>query len=182
MVVIAITGEMGSGKTLTMTFMAHYRFKKKGIKVYSNYGYIGRDVFIKKPDMLNEIRDGLVLCDEIWIWLDAREFMKKTNKTLSRILLKSRRHGLDIIYTAQDFSQVDKRLRNVTDIVINPELSYNQTYCIAKCYQRYSGKHLYDIRFKTKPVFKLYDHREELDYLEDGGEDEDVKPKRKKKK
>lgn len=167
MVIVGILGELGTGKTLTMTYMAEYRFRKKGFPVYANYGYKNRTKFIKKPSMLNKLKDGCVALDEVWLWLDSRAFMKKANKFLGVVLLKSRRRGLDILYTAQDFSQVDKRLRNVTDILIYPELSPKLTMCYAKCYSRFSGQLLYTIKFKTKPIFKLYDFKEDMDYLDE---------------
>ena len=166
MVIVGIIGELGTGKTLTLTYMAEAKFRRKGIKVFANYGYKNRHKFIKKPDMLDTIKNGCVALDEVWLWMDSRNFATKGNKVIGKILLKSRRRGLDIMYTAQSFDQVEKRLRNVTDILIYPELSPKMQYCYAKAYARFSGAMLYTIKFKCKPVFKLYDHREELDYLE----------------
>lgn len=172
MVVIGICGELGSGKTLTMTYLSEIKFHKKGIPVYANYGYKHRKEFVSKPENLKGLHDGCLALDEIWLWLDSRAFMKKANKFLGKLLLKSRRRGLHILYTAQDFSQVDKRLRNITDILIYPELSPKLQWCYVKSYQRFSGQHLHTIKFKTAPVFKLYDHREELDYLEADDDEE----------
>jgi hypothetical protein len=167
MVIVGFIGELGTGKTLSMTWFAENKFHKHKIPVYANYGFKHRKQFLKKPDDMKNLKNGCIALDEVWLWLDSRAFMKKQNKFLSGILLKSRRRGLDILYTAQDFSQVEKRLRNITDILVYPEMSPKMTTCYAKAYSRFSGKQLYTVQIKTKPVFKLYSHTEELDYLED---------------
>jgi hypothetical protein len=172
MVVMAICGEMGSGKTLTMTYLAYTKFYKHNIPVFANYGFKYRNKFLKKSDELKKLQDGCLALDEIWLWLDSRAFMKRKNKFLSTILLKSRRRGLHILYTAQDFSQVDKRLRNVTDIICYPELSQKTTKCYVHPYMVGSGKKLPIFVFKTKSVFSMYDHKENLDYLDEDDDDD----------
>ena len=129
MVVIAICGVMGKGKTATATYMAA-QYYAQGFPIHSNYS-----IFLPQPDGTNrpisrrvstfedfdKVYEGYAVFDELWSWMDARSSMSGANMFLSDILLKSRKRHFNLILTAQHLSQLDVRIRNVTQYVIYPE-------------------------------------------------------------
>lgn len=132
MVLMSVVGELGSqpsygmltesGKTLTLTYnqednlldgkLAWKNYMKKNRRVFSNYELFGiPHTRIKSLGDLENMRDGFVAADELWLWLDARTSSKQMNKVSSDLLLKSRKRGLTLAFTAQHQSQIDARIR-----------------------------------------------------------------------
>lgn len=165
----AILGELGAGKTLTLTWMGFRNFQK-GRKIYSNYGLAFEYEPVNSTEDIGNMFQGMFLGDELWLWLDSRESKQKVNKIRSGILLKSRKRDLDILYTAQDFSQIDKRIRRVTDYIIIPQLMRNNQWCIVYYHSRLSymtrQAPLRIMRFYCPQIWKMYDTREEINPID----------------
>lgn len=90
--------------------------------VYSNYGL---DLFhyrLESLDDLDEVRDGLLVLDELWYTIDSRSANTKENKFSSVVLSKSRKRNLHISYSEQGFDLVDRRFRDRTRIIFLPKL------------------------------------------------------------
>lgn len=111
---IGFTGSLGSGKTLSMTFWGRYLASRLHMPVYSNYK-TSFSQQIDSWDYLTSITNGVVLLDELHITFDSRLWSNTAKRT--HFLLQTRKKNLCVMYTTQHISQVDKRIRNISDIV-----------------------------------------------------------------
>lgn len=66
----------------------------------------------------NGVPTGLVMIDQIHKYLDSRTPNAKRNLKMAEIIIESRQHGFDLIYTTWMRSIVDKRLRPWTDLLV----------------------------------------------------------------
>jgi hypothetical protein len=182
-------GIPGSGKTLSMTVRA-YKTRKNYDQIVTNYTVRFGDkvnvLRISDADHLMAVcehalsgKDNarrLVLLDEVHLIFDARMWSKVPAEFL-RILAQPRKARLDMLYTAQHESQVEKRLRTVTNWMwlckswgkdFNP---FSDTPYVfwAKCFESFEfrnprakdyGSRMY--RFK-KRYGRLYDTMEVLE-------------------
>lgn len=128
MVSIAIVGNPGDGKTAVLVYMG-IMYYEQGFHLHSNF-----QLYLPQPDGsnrsisksirtykdFNNIREGYFLGDELWSWIDARMSMSDANMFLSDILLKARKRHFNLINTVQHLSQLEKRIRNITQYVIYP--------------------------------------------------------------
>jgi hypothetical protein len=161
MVLIAFVGELGCGKTLALTYLA-WRNSNKGQAIYANYHLNFDFTMIDSPEKIEDMREGFFAGDELWSWCDSRVSGSNKNKVISAILLKSRKRGINIGYTAQHLSQVDKRMRNITDFIALPQLTPNETECRLRIHHAVSGQMIRMYRFKTAPIFQMYSTNEEI--------------------
>lgn len=165
---MAILGGLGSGKTLSLTYLG-LRNLLKGKAIWSNYHLNFEHTYIETLDEIDDMREGTFLGDELWAWLDARASSSKRNRFISNILLKSRKRGYDILYTAQDFDQMDKRIRRITDFVAFPQMSRNEDWCVLTIAERRTQRILKQLKFRTAFVFRMYDTAEEITELDKKG-------------
>lgn len=124
MPLVAITGAMGSGKSLALNYLLMQKFME-GKMIYANFHTKKPliSIYIESIDDIEKIRDGYAGLDELWSWLDSRDFKMKKNKKISRIILYSRKRGVYLFYTTQRFGQIEKRIRDNTDAIVEPILS-----------------------------------------------------------
>lgn len=129
MVCIAIVGEPGSGKTATLAYMG-MMYYQQGFKIHANFElFLPQSDGSKQPIChsirtykdFNNIRNGYFLGDELWSWIDARMSMSDANMFLSDVLLKARKRHFNLINTVQHLSQLEKRIRNITQYIIYPK-------------------------------------------------------------
>lgn len=126
-------GVPGAGKTLSMTVRAH-KTRRHYDEVVSNYSLNAhrfRGTTLARFQTAEELLaiceralgsstsrgDGkrrLLLIDEVHLIFDARMWSKVPAEFL-RVLAQPRKASLDLLYTAQHESQVEKRLRVVTN-------------------------------------------------------------------
>jgi hypothetical protein len=169
---------LGAGKTLSLTYLG-YRNWIKGRNIFTNYKImfpeLPDDMFPVKPKiipiksvkMIEDMREGYFLGDELWSWLDSHVPIAKRNRVVSSILLKSRKRGIDISYTTQSFHQVDRRIRGITDFLSVPFLNVNETICRLQIYTYPAIAPVRQFKFMTAPFFELFDTREEIGMLEE---------------
>lgn len=125
MVLIAIVGGLGSGKTLCLTYMG-LKYYSQGFQLYSNYDIknpttgLPLSDYIQSDTDLERVKDGYFLADELWNWCDSRMSSASANRFISGLLLKSRKRGFSLVYTTQSMGQIDKRVRDNTDFIIVP--------------------------------------------------------------
>lgn len=165
MVLMAICGELGAGKTLCLTYFA-YRNWCKGKDIYSNYKLAFPHKFIGSVRQIDTMTQGFFAGDELWLWLDSRCSISKKNKVVSAILLKSRKRDVHICYTTQSFNQVDRRVRNITDFIAIPKLNPREDVCRVIVFTNPSLQPVKTYKFLTNPIFDLYDTTEEIDILD----------------
>lgn len=129
--IIGCIGDRGSGKTLIMTYEAFNHFRN-GKKVWSNYHLkfpklpnttqpqlIPNDFFINFEKY--NLKNIAMFLDEIYVYIDSRSSGSNVNKIMSYFFNQTRKTGVDIYYSSQFFSQVDKRLRFNTERFIIPK-------------------------------------------------------------
>jgi len=119
-------GRQGSGKTafITKLLIDNYTNDKK---VYSNYSLFDVDyeriTFDNKrnknaTDILNVISDNtdyfnnsIMLLDEIHIYFDSRDFMKKNNRIIQTFFSQLRKRNILLLATTQYILHLDIRIR-----------------------------------------------------------------------
>ena len=171
MVLIAIVGSLGSGKSLSAVYLTARNYLK-GRTIFSNITLYGIPFYrVDSIDDIMSIRDGFFLADELFYWIDSRmigEGARKRNKIVSDILAKSRKRRIIIAYTSQVLSSIDKRIRQVTDFIMIPQLNRKATVCNLMIFRgnKVSPATFHKvIRFRTEPIFKLYNSNEEVPEL-----------------
>ncbi len=161
---MALSEKLGTGKTLCLTYMA-WKNHLKGMKLFTNYNLVGLPhTRIRNAEDIVAMKDGFAALDELWTWVDARQSGKKKNKFITLVLAKSRKRGLDIAYTTQRFYNIDIRVRQVTDLIVIPQMSSSGKFCTVRVYDNpITPQPVKLLKFFTFPIFKLYDTTEEVD-------------------
>lgn len=178
--IIALTGKMGSGKTLMMTIFAHKYHSELGSKVYANYGLRFPFSPLRMSDLTDfshDLNNAVIAADEIHLFLDSRQSMSKKSRIISYFITQSRKRNLIFLYTTQNSHQVDKRLRANTDYVIecrnlSPKDAQKDVFIQYTMTDMNSGMSR-TYKFKADPYFKLYDTKQLIDFTDDGGRDKD---------
>ena len=184
--IAGIVGKLGRGKTVLLTALAYINatsgsfFVKRLLfpeifnmsnhkKVYANYHLKFPFEPVSDFEQINTMNEGSAFLDELWLWADSRMSMSKKNQAVSMIALTSRKRDIDIYYTAQNWSRIDKRIRNITDVILIPEI--NQATGVMKvevCEPNEKFKQVIKtFRINMIPFFQMYDTKEEINSLND---------------
>jgi hypothetical protein len=108
-------GDVGSGKTLFLTWMAVHEKRS----VYSNYKIKIPNYHPLKPETLNIIEEpALCLIDEAYRWLESRTSGRVINRYMSYKIFQSRKKDRDYALTDQLEETVDVRYRLMTNFEI----------------------------------------------------------------
>lgn len=177
---IHLTGDVGSGKTLLSTLMA----MNDDRPIYSNYELNLPNYHELKPESLSKLTEStLVLIDEAYSWLDSRLSGRGINIYLTYILFQSRKRELDILMTDQLIGSIDVRYRAMTNYEIqcrkisdaeqiteeNKEGIVGFLYNIIKYEQYYQipcGKFLLQYE-KAKEIFPYYKTKQIINPIDD---------------
>jgi hypothetical protein len=197
---IGIVGELGTGKTLALTYLGWSNYYYKGREICSNYTLYGipftpirtledlkRMIPAETPDLKKLLvqKETVALMDEAWRSLDSRcsmlqvkESEKKQikNKIVTDILSASRKAFVTVIYTSQTISQVDRRIREVTDFVVYPIMRGNYMCTLNFFVGPNPRASALDkqVRFYVEPIFAMYNTYERVYPLEEGYTSEKV--------
>jgi len=181
MSITGIIGGRGTGKTLSMVYLAR-EASKKGKKLYTNFKIKLPATYLTKEwvgSMLEKVKEGsinlknsCVLIDEMHNYMDSRTAMSKKNRALSYWIAQSRHTGhgsCEIYYTTQFLNQVDLRLRNNTDYLLKPVITEKIDEKPSKIQILGSTHYLHRIvrfgmEFKVFDVLELYDTYEIIDF------------------
>jgi len=118
---IAFAGNLGSGKTVSLTYFALLAHLG-GRKVYSNYRLYGMPYYpVHSIDQVASMHDGFAAMDEFWLWADSRVSSSKRNRAVARIIAASRHVGVSFGYTVQLMHMADRRIRQLTDLTVTPK-------------------------------------------------------------
>ncbi|MHA1756715.1 MAG: AAA family ATPase [Promethearchaeota archaeon] len=131
-----VLGDLGSGKTLFLTYLA---YKSEFHNIYTNYhlNIPQKNIIMLTPALFRhsfEKLNGLMLIDEIYTLIDSRNSMNENNKLLSYILFQSRKKDIQIWITAQMFSTIDKRFREFADFLVSCKKLEKSGYFYYKIY------------------------------------------------
>ncbi len=112
----AVLGDLGSGKSLFLSLLGKTAERK--MPIYSNFAL--RMKGVKKIDVgdLEMIRNGLLLIDEAYLWLESRASSSMLNKYISHLIFQSRKRGFDCFISSQLHGAVDLRFRFLEDLTI----------------------------------------------------------------
>lgn len=113
-----ILGRQGSGKTLLLVKLAHDNFLRDR-KVYSNVHLNFKYKPINYNDVVEcNLRNCMVLLDEIHLLLSARRWQKKTNiRICDNFISMARKQRTDVYGATQTPRKVDVRFREEADYV-----------------------------------------------------------------
>lgn len=155
-------GMLGSGKTMAIVIEAllyHKAYPKNPI--YSNIDLfqIPRSVFrkIDNASVLFDINEAcFVLLDELWTLADSRKGWTLLSEVMTMLLLRSRKKRWRCAYTEQLHTQIDKRIRYVTDYWIEPEIK--KGWILNENWYRLNGQKLRPQRYDARLFYEDYDH------------------------
>lgn len=119
LLIVAICGGLGSGKTLLLTRYA-YKEQQKGKKIFSNYGLKFKHTKINLLELIEmkpDLQNSALFMDEMYLYMDSRMSMVKRNRLLSYFIFQTRKLGVTLYFTAQHIGTVDNRVRNLVDIM-----------------------------------------------------------------
>ena len=119
--IIGVCGKQGTGKTWLMTYIAKIK-NDDGRPVFSNYVLKFPFTPVASLDDLQKVKHGVLLLDEVWLWMSARTSMNKMNQELHKVIILNRKRDVDIIYSAQHPKFVDVNLRRVTTTWLMPNI------------------------------------------------------------
>lgn len=178
--VMVIEGFLGAGKTLLMSLLAKHYQERSGCTLYSNYGLIGAKPFTKMEDFLQIAQEpsSILTIDEGHMDLDARSFSSNHVKFFTQVSYYLRKLRCTMIITSPNFSDLDSRIRGITNIYcrVNKDAKYFyytmydvqsarylKTLKIPKDYAFYFGSQIFDT---TKMVTPIQIPATKGDYLE----------------
>lgn len=176
--IIGFIGTMGQGKTVSSVFMTRLILEKTGVNhVVSNFSTEYTDTYVSTPRELEQVsqdlkkqgKTSIYNLDEVWAWMDARESMQNT--TMTDFVINSRKRLGIILWTSQDISQPDKRLRNNTDYIgvcrhfdgeykgLNHDIQHVYVFKRTE-----AGEYIHATTFKynPNPFYGLYNTQEEI--------------------
>lgn len=198
--IVGIQGNQGTGKTALMTWLARHYFHL-GYKIHTNYWLQIPGLephYVTCLDDIDKIYSGYSFFDEFWSWIDSRiSGYSETNLALTSILMKARKRGYSIFYESKRMHFADRRIRELTDYVLEPQVWYNnrgtlekieqnmlypiklekyldKLYVVVEKYQLISETQMRkmddedEIIFKITDVMNLYDTREEIGSIAEG--------------
>lgn len=169
-------GDLGSGKTLTMTRYA-YAYYLSGYEIYSNYWLAFPHTLINKEFLQEAVKKNediqgdkiLFVLDEFDMYIDSRTSMSKSNLVISYFIKQIRKKNIKLMYATQLEDSVDKRLRNLTrseiicqatDIILHDvdrneikiKIIFNEIFVLGKLKQK--------SRFIANKYFDMYDTKQ----------------------
>lgn len=112
---IGIIGKKGSGKTLFLSGLGNYIHFKTGLPLRANYN-LQNSAPVKTTKEIWQLREEIFCFDELWITMDSRFW--KQNAELSYWIMQIRHRDIIVLYTAQHFSEIEKRVRLATDLYV----------------------------------------------------------------
>lgn len=160
------SGKFGSGKTAFISFMATQTAAGNHVPLWSNYNLRGATP-IRTYDDLYACEDGVIALSELQIICDSRD-MKKA-KLFIEWFLQCRKSGCEIYFDTQALHQVDKRVRDNSDIYFE----------LRKLGASFSGVEVWDLStlqmvntfaIDRRWSYDLYNHRERAWTLEEAAE------------
>ncbi|WP_232700224.1 ATPase [Brevibacillus daliensis] len=123
---MGIQGYLGAGKTTAASTLAHLFRNKviaKGhdVEIFSNYGLRGSKRMNKPDDWLSvaQAHGSIIVWDESQEQFDGREFSSGERAFSTRLLNYGRKMATVQIFIAPNYSDLDTRLRRLTEVLVN---------------------------------------------------------------
>lgn len=123
---IFIQGNLGAGKTLSASIMAHYyksRVESRGgrLELFSNYGLKGSHDMKDYTDWYKvaDAQGSICVWDEAQRIFDSRQALKGQNIIATHLLMYVRKLGSVQIFVSPSILNIDTRIRSLTEVLIN---------------------------------------------------------------
>lgn len=117
---IGFIGRMGQGKTLSMTIIGTYIAHVTGCRLKARHTInLPQAEIVDKVSQIWDSDNSVLLWDEIWIDMDSRDTRNRQIMDLTQLINQTRKKDMLLAYTAQHNSQVEKRIRNATDMLVH---------------------------------------------------------------
>jgi len=163
---VVIVGDLGSGKTLLATLIAAHDDRP----VYANYAMrLDNDRYHQlEPQMLEKLNTpSLIVLDEAYLYLESRLSGRDLNLYMDYILLQSRKRKMDFVLTTQMVSALDKRFRNLADVLIIAERT-KEGFAYHLIFPGKGGNKTFTMTWSTaQKYFPLYDTYEVISPIDD---------------
>ncbi|MFW9949622.1 MAG: AAA family ATPase [Candidatus Thorarchaeota archaeon] len=159
---VAILGNLGSGKTLLSVINAYY----SNLPIVSNFfiDFSNREIesFDLDRFLRADYQNCIILLDEAYNYLESRISGSELNRVMSYILFQFRKKNVTMYFTAQLFSTIDRRYRELCDMIIvaksrDPTKKENFSYTITNFL--ITKKFVLDYE-KASEFFTMYDTKE----------------------
>lgn len=175
--ILAFLGTRGRGKTLSLVKEA-YDYYRKGYSIHTNiklnsdyfktWHWLTGKQLIDYVKGEKQFKKAFFLLDEVHVYMDSRSGMSNKNKIISYFVLQTRKRNVKLGYTTQFYHQVDKRLRDPTEIKVicnnyqidSGQMQNNIVYDLCE------GKVFQD-RFMGSDYFEYYDTNEIVNPFKD---------------
>jgi len=158
---LGIMGQMGNGKTLSMSMFGTYFAKMAKVPLYANYG-LKDSIYVNGIDDIWKIDNAVLCLDELWLTMDARNW--KDNVSLTRWINQTRKKRLLVLYTTQHINQIEMRVRKATDVLFYVQ-KVGQDHRITYVDYQYDRLGKTYILSNPQQFYKLYDTFEVLNPL-----------------
>ncbi len=150
-------GFLGAGKTLGASIYAKYYQQRSGCALYSNFGLKGSKPFNSLEDFkeIAKEKSSILVLDEAHMDLDARSFSSNHVKFFTQVSYYLRKLRCTLIMTSPSFSDLDSRIRRITNIYVSVTKDFrNFSY---EMYDIQSRKYLKTMQINQQDAFKLAD-------------------------
>lgn len=117
---ITVSGYLGAGKTLGMSYLAHYWANQSNATLFSNYALRGSKQFVHLTDFLQVANEqsSIVCLDESHLDLSSRDFNTNSVKWFTNVSFYLRKMRCTLMLTTPLFSNLDTRIRGIVNIHI----------------------------------------------------------------
>lgn len=154
---MVFNGYLGSGKTLGAAIYAKHYSQLSGCALYSNCGLLGAKPFTHINDFKNIAREqsSILLLDEAHMDLDARSFSSNHVKFFTQVSYYLRKLRCTLIITSPSFSDLDTRIRNITNVLAFVHKDTN--YFRYELWDLQSKKFIQNMKIKKQNAFMVAD-------------------------
>ncbi len=145
--IMTLEGDLGCGKTLTMTALAFRQHIEEERTVYANYHLKFPHKFIKNVEEFaqkletEDFNDCVFCIDESNIYMDSRTSARKVNQLYAGFAAQTRKRGVDLILATHHIDQLDKRIRRFVSIRCKPRFNLRTQQVLVRVFDKRSGQH-----------------------------------------
>ena len=142
--IVGVVGDLGDGKSIVgvavvVLLRTLSLATREPLNIVSNIPLNCEHSFIEYYDQLDNVFNSLIFIDEIHLIADSRNSHSGTNFFTSGVTVAVRKRKCNMLWTSQESSQVELRVKNRTTLFLNPEKLTNDPL---------------DLRFKINLVSK----------------------------
>lgn len=154
----AFQAPLGYGKTLGASIFALHYKQQSGCALYTNYGLKGSKPFTDIQDfkLIAMESSSILVLDESHMDLDARSFSTNHVKFFTQLSYYLRKLRCTLIMTTPSFSDIDSRVRGITNILMN--VKKDSKYFYYETWDVQSVKYLKTTRIKKEFAFQIAEH------------------------